>query len=213
MDINECVTIPGICANGGRCLNTYGSYLCYCNPGFYGTNCEIYEPCRSSPCINGGSCISSGSYPFWQCVCPPLYTGKISPFKQIFTPRVLFSSSGPRCEIVSLGCFSNPCRTGTCRSLPNGGYQCLCPPLITGINCEIPLLPCASNPCLNNATCITISLTNYTCLCPPLFTGLRCDQQIIVCSNNRCQGNSTCIVNPITGEQICQCPPDRYGIL
>ena len=138
---------------------------------------------------------------------------KPPPFKQIFIPMVIFSSSGPRCEIVSLGCFSNPCRTGTCRSLPNGGYQCLCPPLVTGINCEIPLLPCASNPCLNNATCITISLTNYTCICPPLFTGLRCGQQIIVCSNNQCQGNSTCIVNPITGEQICQCPPDRYGIL
>jgi len=75
-DINECTTIPGICANGGRCINSYGSYLCFCNSGFYGTNCEIYQPCLSSQCINGGSCISIGNYPYWQCICPVLYTGK-----------------------------------------------------------------------------------------------------------------------------------------
>ena len=125
----------------------------------------------------------------------------------------LFSSvQGTICEVVSLGCSSNPCRTGTCISLPTGGYQCLCPPLITGINCDTPLLPCSSNPCLNNATCLTLSLTNFTCICPPLYTGLTCAQQIIVCTNNLCQGNSTCIVNPITGVQVCQCPPQRYGV-
>ncbi|CAF4664359.1 unnamed protein product [Rotaria sp. Silwood1] len=193
VDINECTTIPGICANGGRCLNSYGSYLCFCNSGFYGTNCEIYEPCRSTPCINGGTCVSTGNYPFWQCICPILYIGS-------------------RCEIISLGCSSNPCRTGTCISLSNGTYQCLCPSLMTGINCDIPLLPCSSNPCLNNATCLTLSLTNYTCICPPLYTGLQCSVPILICSNNPCQGNSTCIVNPLTGIQICQCPPERYGV-
>ncbi|UJR35334.1 hypothetical protein I4U23_028095, partial [Adineta vaga] len=192
-DINECTTIPGICANGGRCINSYGSYICFCNSGFFGTNCEIYEPCRALPCINGGTCASMGTYPFWQCICPTLYTGS-------------------RCEITSLGCSSNPCRTGTCTSLANGGYQCFCPPLLTGINCDIPSLPCASNPCLNNATCLTLSLTNYTCICPPRYTGLTCSQQIIYCPVNPCQGNSTCIINPITGLQICQCPPERYGV-
>lgn len=119
---------------------------------------------------------------------------------------------GPRCETTSLGCLSNPCRTGTCTPLPNGAYQCACPPAATGINCEIPLLPCASNPCQNNATCLTISLTNYTCICPPLFTGPTCSQRIFVCTTNPCQGNSTCIVDPITGIQTCRCPPGRYGI-
>jgi hypothetical protein len=123
-----------------------------------------------------------------------------------------FVFEGSRCEIASLGCSSNPCRTGTCVSTANGGYQCICPPLTTGINCDVPLLPCASNPCLNNATCLTLSAVNYTCLCPPLFTGLRCSQQIVICPNNPCQGNSTCIVDPISGLQICQCSSGRYGV-
>ncbi|CAF1204774.1 unnamed protein product [Adineta ricciae] len=192
-DINECTTIPGICANGGRCINSYGSYLCFCNSGFYGNNCETYDPCRSFPCINNGTCVSIGSYPFWQCICPTLYTGS-------------------RCESISLGCSSNPCRTGTCVSLANGGYQCICPSLLTGTNCDIPTLPCASNPCLNNATCLTLSLVNYTCICPPMYTGLTCSQQILICPTNPCQGNSTCIMNAITGQQICQCAPGRYGV-
>lgn len=192
-------------------MNSYGSYLCFCNSGFYGTNCEIYEPCRSSPCINGGSCASMGTYPFWQCICPAFYTGSSESSVGVYGFE-LDVFAGSRCEIMSLGCSSNPCRTGTCVSLANGGYQCLCPALITGPNCDIPLLPCASSPCLNNATCLTLSSINYTCICPPFFTGPRCSQQILICTNNPCQGNSTCVIDSVSGLQICQCPPGRYGV-
>ncbi|CAF4646574.1 unnamed protein product, partial [Rotaria magnacalcarata] len=64
----------------------------------------------------------TGNYPYWQCICPILYTGS-------------------RCEITSLGCSSNPCRTGTCVNLPNGAYRCLCPSIMTDTNCDIPILP------------------------------------------------------------------------
>lgn len=33
IDIDECRTRPGICANG-RCINTRGSYRCECYEGF-----------------------------------------------------------------------------------------------------------------------------------------------------------------------------------
>ena len=216
IDINECTTIPGLCANDGRCLNSYGSYLCYCKSGFYGKNCEIYDPCRLLPCLNNGTCISSTNYPFWQCLCPTLYTGNNSMIiiiiKKTKASFMLYVFTGSRCEIFSLGCLSNPCRTGICRVLSNGAYQCLCPTSMTGTNCNIPLLPCSSNPCLNNATCLTISLTNYTCICSSLYTGLTCSNRIQICSSNPCQGNSTCIVDSVTGVETCRCSPQRYGI-
>ncbi|CAF3578872.1 unnamed protein product [Adineta steineri] len=192
-DINECRTIPGICGNGGRCLNTYGSYQCFCKSNFYGKNCENFDPCQSMPCIHNGSCIANENYPYWQCHCPALYTGL-------------------HCETTLHSCLLNPCRTGTCINLPNGEYQCQCSEGMTGKNCDIPLLPCDSNPCLNNSTCLTLSLTNYTCVCPPLYSGLRCSEQRTSCSKNSCQGNATCIVHSVTGEEICQCPDERYGI-
>ena len=45
-DIDECVTMPGLCANG-RCRNTLGSFQCICQPGFHYNNermiCEGIE--------------------------------------------------------------------------------------------------------------------------------------------------------------------------
>lgn len=75
-DINECRINTALCGNSGRCLNTHGSYSCFCKTGFYGQNCEIFDPCRSMPCIHGGTCTIKESYPYWQCTCPLSYIGK-----------------------------------------------------------------------------------------------------------------------------------------
>ncbi|CAF3399711.1 unnamed protein product [Rotaria socialis] len=192
-DINECRTNVSLCGNGGRCLNTYGSYSCFCKTGFYGKNCEIFDLCRSMPCINGGTCIANENYPYWQCNCPLSYTGS-------------------HCETSLLSCSANPCQTGTCINLSHGDYQCLCPTGITGKNCDTSMLPCDSNPCSNNSTCLSFTLTNYTCVCPKFYMGSHCSERKTICSKNLCQGNAICVVNPNSGEEVCLCPSGRYGI-
>lgn len=37
-DLNQCRSSP--CKNGGTCVNSPGSYICQCKPGYLGTNCE-----------------------------------------------------------------------------------------------------------------------------------------------------------------------------
>lgn len=37
-DVNECKKNP--CKNGGRCINSQGSYTCICQPGYSGHNCQ-----------------------------------------------------------------------------------------------------------------------------------------------------------------------------
>lgn len=39
-DVNECVMFNP-CKNGAACMNTLGSYMCTCLPGWTGTNCDI----------------------------------------------------------------------------------------------------------------------------------------------------------------------------
>lgn len=85
--------------------------------GFTGRKCEK-DPCNSSPCLNGGSCMSmalNGSTTF-HCACPDGWTGS-------------------RCELPISGgaCSSNPCVKGICieqtDNVVNGlDYQCFCQP-------------------------------------------------------------------------------------
>ena len=41
IDINECFSNP--CLNGGTCVDQVNGYVCSCQPGYIGTNCQISE--------------------------------------------------------------------------------------------------------------------------------------------------------------------------
>ncbi|VDD75792.1 unnamed protein product [Mesocestoides corti] len=74
-DVDECASDP--CRNGGKCLNTRGSFVCKCPPGFDGALCERpVDPCDSTYgpiCSNGGVCIAVNGRP--TCRCPPGFSG------------------------------------------------------------------------------------------------------------------------------------------
>ena len=39
IDVDECASAP--CRNGGRCLDDIDAYICKCQAGFRGHNCDI----------------------------------------------------------------------------------------------------------------------------------------------------------------------------
>lgn len=67
-DIDECA-FPDACFKG-TCINTKGSFVCKCEPGFTGQLCnEMINECEPNPCKNGATCLDDiGRF---ICVCMP----------------------------------------------------------------------------------------------------------------------------------------------
>uniref|UniRef100_UPI00398ED9A9 protocadherin Fat 1a isoform X6 n=1 Tax=Pristiophorus japonicus TaxID=55135 RepID=UPI00398ED9A9 len=118
----------------------------------------------------------------------------------------------PGCSLVlAEGCSSSPClNSGTCSSLPNGGYFCKCTPLFMGIHCEVGVSPCASNPCLYGGTCIPVN-DDYICQCRGQYTGQRCLADIDECHENPCLNEGRC--ENTYGSFNCNCSHGFVGKL
>ena len=104
-DIDEC-SLTQICANGGSCINTFGSYSCNCTSAWTGSKCsQPVNFCMSIPCKNGAECQSNESG--YHCACAGGWTGD-------------------QCELNVDECLEEPCfNNGTCVDT-DGSFQCFC---------------------------------------------------------------------------------------
>ena len=74
-DINECTLTTDNCSEDAVCLNTAGSFVCSCNPGYNGdgVTCTDVNECANSPCGTGGTCTNLENA--YSCSCASGYDG------------------------------------------------------------------------------------------------------------------------------------------
>ncbi|NXF90440.1 SNED1 protein, partial [Eubucco bourcierii] len=152
-EIDECQSQP--CVNGGQCKDRVAEFLCLCEPGYAGHQCELdVDECQSEPCKNSGTCQDlPGSF---TCYCPKGFVGT-------------------QCETEVDACESDPCQNGgECESY-RGSYLCVCPEGFFGYHCETASDPCFSSPCGSRGYCLADNGT-HSCTCKVSYTGKSCEK-------------------------------------
>ncbi|XP_060583834.1 integrin beta-like protein A [Ruditapes philippinarum] len=147
------------------------------------------DPCKSSPCQNGGNCTRTGFTDNFVCTCVPGYTDLL-------------------CQTDINECASDPClNNGTCFDLINE-FFCGCVAGFTGLQCETEINECSNMSCLNGGTCEDL-IGKGVCHCLPSFTGKLCQTGIDFCKSLPCLNDGTCYSN-LTG-YTCSCVDDWHG--
>ena len=163
----------------------------------------LVNACLSSPCRNGGQCISptsncSSTTCSASCLCPA-------------------GTSGIYCEEIDL-CSNIICLNGgicSTNRVLNISY-CQCPKNTIGERCETVQVACTSSTCSKHGVCfIDSSMGNFTtrCSCSEGFTGQYCDHFLPPsnpCSPDPCGFNGTCI-RTSNSSHYCICPNGFTG--
>ena len=183
-------------ANGNPVVDIDGNpgYICTCETGWEGTNCEEeINMCDSDPfsltdpCQNGAACTqpAAGEY---HCECTTGF-------------------SGTNCDEDIDACDPDPCQNGATCTQGIGEYTCTCLAGYGGDDCEYDIDACDPYPCIDATSCVSSLILNqtaggleeeFTCNCSPGFVGELCSNYLGMCDNdsddpiNDCENGASC---------------------
>lgn len=227
-----CVGSPGICQNGGVCVdNTPVSYQCNCVNGYSGNNCEIAPPCNQNPCVANQHDQCENVNGEAVCVCKTGFNGKHcqNVIADVNDECVGFPAEpncgglcvngecqtcqngfyGKYCQFSS-PCDVNPCQnSGTCIPGTDGSYTCTCVNHFHGKSCQL-APPCTTNPCQNSGICTNLDNGGFSCACVNNWQGTVCDEEaslIHTCQANPCQNSGVWTQTT----QTCACVNFYHG--
>ncbi|CAF1557947.1 unnamed protein product [Rotaria magnacalcarata] len=112
------------CRQNSTCLpilNQNHSYYCSCKSGYYGKQCDLYEPHCETYCSSNALCrVTHGTHPY--CICP-------------------LDHFGPQCNLKYDGCDSRTCLNGgSCHPTYDPSLEapflCICSRGFYGDRCE-----------------------------------------------------------------------------
>ncbi|XP_063373745.1 protein crumbs [Cydia amplana] len=203
-NVNECLEERDICGHNGLCYDTYGGFVCVCQPGYTGERCHRMtpSPCTSNPCGAGGECIEDGPVDF-HCKCrrgwaPPLCATPIPASCDVTCP--------PRSHCKETGVPAMV--TGV---MIQKQVMCVCDLGYYGApglspNCTTLELACESGVCQNGATC-SLGTDHFNCTCAPGYKGAYCELAAAKALSDLKAAPERCSAQPCAHADTCQDTP------
>ena len=178
------------CGEHGTCSDSHDAYICDCNVGWAGAQCDQQDYCNGNlnDCVYGQSeCVSGvDSY---TCTCNPGYTGQY-------------------CGDSIDDCIENACTNGATCVDGHLGYTCTCLDGWEGEYCGDSIDDCVTDDLCNFGDCVDEHMTT-SCNCWPGYEDFYCNTNIDNCGSHDCLNGGTCV----DGNQTftCQCTSDWEG--
>ncbi|XP_041974709.1 protein crumbs [Aricia agestis] len=184
-NVDECEE-RGVCGHG-VCYDTYGGFVCACQPDYIGERCQQKSACASSPCGLYGVCVEEDGGSGFRCVCarglqPPLCL----PPAPAPAPPAAAPASAPAAACADVVCPPHShCRAGAPAAVTGmmvtKQVMCVCDLGYYGApgsspNCSLAEGACAGGVCLNGATCRAAPAPpGFECVCAPPYRGTYCE--------------------------------------
>ncbi|KAL4608877.1 epidermal growth factor-like protein 6 [Arapaima gigas] len=195
-DLNECGLKPRPCEH--RCMNTHGSYKCYCLNGYMlmpDGSCADSRTCALAHCQYGCEEVQGEI----QCLCPSAGL-QLGPDQRTCVDIDECESRKDLCPfnkrcVNTFGSYFCKCHIGFELKYVNGRYDCA----------DIDECANSSHRCSQNAVCLNTQ-GSYKCQCKPGFRGSGTD-----CTGEAAHQNGNVIPeSPVTTSTLVQLQPFDY---